>query len=74
VVGPAFSPFSRDPNLHRLADIDDFFLRAHEEGIPAELRVRVVARDARTNRQALLWESGKAHKLGVMDPSPYWQV
>jgi hypothetical protein len=39
-----------------------------------ELRVRVVARDARTNRQALLWESGKAHKLGVMDPSPYWQV
>jgi hypothetical protein len=70
VVGPAFSAASRDPKHHRFADIRDYFRRLHEEGIPAELCTRVVVRDVRSGRRALLWESGKRHQWGTGPVSP----
>jgi hypothetical protein len=62
VVGPAFSAASRDPEHHRFADIEDYFCRAHFEGTPAELCARVVVRDVRSGRRAVLWESSKHHR------------
>jgi hypothetical protein len=64
VVGPAFSAASRDPEQHRFDDIESYFLRAHEEGLPARLCARAVVRDVRSGRRALLWESGKRHRWG----------
>jgi hypothetical protein len=59
VVGPAFSAASRNSEHHRFDDIKDYFNRAHEEGMPARLCTRMVVRDVRSGRRALLWESGK---------------
>jgi hypothetical protein len=73
VVGPAFSAASRDPEHHRFDDIKDYFRRAHEEGMPAELCARAVVRDVRSGRRAVLWESGKGHRWGtgqVPPPAP----
>jgi hypothetical protein len=65
VVGPAFSAASRDPGQRRFVDMKDYFHRAHEPDLPARLCVRAVVRDARTGRQALLWESGKEQSFRV---------
>jgi hypothetical protein len=69
VVGPAFSAASRDPEHHRFDDIRDFFNRAHEEEMPMELCARVVVRDVRSGRRAVLWESGKRHRWGAAGPA-----
>jgi hypothetical protein len=67
VVGPAFSAASRDPEHHRLDDINKYVLRAHEEGMPAVLCARAVVRDVRSGRRALLWESGKLYQWGALE-------
>jgi hypothetical protein len=72
-IGPPFSVATRDPEGHFVASVKDYFLRAHEAGVPTVLRARVLARDALTGRQALLWESGKRHRFGVFPPSAQWQ-
>jgi hypothetical protein len=73
-VGPPFSAATRDPaGQFQVASVKDYFARAHEAGMPAVLCIRVMARDTRTGRQALLWESRKGHRLGVFNPSPLWQ-
>jgi hypothetical protein len=71
LVGPAFSAASRDPEHHRFADMEEYFCRVHEEGVPGVLCARAVLRDVRSGRTALLWESGKGMRWGViaMDPT-----
>jgi hypothetical protein len=64
VVGPVFSAASRDPEHHRFDGIRDYFNHANEEGLPAVLCTRVVVRDVRSGRRALLWETGKSHRWG----------
>jgi hypothetical protein len=70
VVGPAFSAASRDPEHHRLDAINDYFRRLHEEGMPTMLCTRVVVRDVRSGRRALLWETGRdsSWDAGQVDP------
>jgi hypothetical protein len=70
VVGPVFSAASRDPEHQWFDDIEDYFDRATEEGLPAELRTRAVVRDVRSGRRALLWESGRGHKWGWSQVNP----
>jgi hypothetical protein len=62
VVGPAFSAASRDPEHHRFDDIENYFLHADLEGRPAELCTRVVVRDVRSGRRAVLWDTGKRQR------------
>jgi hypothetical protein len=59
VVGPAFSAASRDPGPQRFVDIKDYFGRANQPDFPSRFCTRVVVRDVRTGKQALLWSSGK---------------
>jgi hypothetical protein len=70
VVGPAFSAASRDPEHHRFADIGDYFRRAHEGEMPSELCTRAVVRDVRSGRRAVLWESSKGHRWGMVQVDP----
>jgi hypothetical protein len=63
VVGPAFSAASRDPEHHRFESLKDYFSRAHEPEFLSAVCMRAVVSDARTGRQALLWESGKETQL-----------
>jgi hypothetical protein len=65
VVAASFSAASRDPGPFRFTSVPDYFRRAHEDGLPAGLHVRVTVRDERNGRQALLWSSGKAQALRV---------
>jgi hypothetical protein len=77
VVGPAFSAVSRAPGHHRIAHMYDCFLRARVLELPCAVCLRAVVSDARTGRQALLWESGKETELWAgpvhlnhFDPGP----
>jgi hypothetical protein len=64
VVGPAFSAASRDPEEHRFETMQRFLRLAHlDPDLPSTMCFRVVVNDARTGRQALLFESGKEHRL-----------
>jgi hypothetical protein len=63
VVGPAFSAASRDPEHHRSFDMIDFLQGAHPPDLPSAVCLRAVVSDARTGRQALLFESGKELRL-----------
>jgi hypothetical protein len=71
VVGPAFSAVSLDPFF---SEIEDYFNIANYEEVPVELRARVVVRDVRSGRRALLWGSGKGHiwlGIPVVDTDPF---
>lgn len=59
VVTTPFSAASRDPGLHRFADVRQYFSRSHLPEYPASLCIRVVALDERSGREALLYESPK---------------
>jgi hypothetical protein len=59
VRGATFSVASRDPEHNRFEDIRDFFSRCHLPEFPCSLCVRVMVRDTRTGRMALLWEEVK---------------
>jgi hypothetical protein len=70
VVGPAFSAASRDPEHHFFDDIEDYFGHVDQHDVPAVLCTRVVVRDVRSGRRALLWESGKSHQWGWTEVAP----
>jgi hypothetical protein len=59
VVGPPFSAASRGPEHHRFANLVNYFDEECSDLYPAQLNMRVVVRDVRTGRQALLFELGE---------------
>jgi hypothetical protein len=59
VRGSAFSVASRDPEHNRFKHVGDFLDKCHRAEFPCSLCVRVMVRDTRTGRMALLWEEKK---------------
>jgi len=69
-----FSAASRDPEKRRFKNIKDFFANGSQPQFPAALRVRVMGKDTRTGKQALLYTSHPGTQRSVkVSTLQYWQ-
>ncbi len=69
-----FSAASRDPGKHRFSTMKDYFAHSSQPQYPTALCVRVVGKDLRTGKQALLYQSHKNTQRSVkVSTLAYWQ-